>query len=185
MPFCLAQWAAPNGMTRMQRTAPSGACSVCARDWACLPTCGPIKLHPALIDASPLKPDRLQGVDILVLRELTGGLYFGQPKSARCGMGTSARWIRLNIMILRSSASWTWLSTWQKVEKRRSLPWIRPMCWKPPALWRQIAGQVGKEHPEITLEHQLVDSAAMKLITAPAFVRRHGDREHLWRHPDR
>ena len=40
----------------------------------------PVKVHPALIDASPLKPERLKGVDILVLRELTGGLYFGQPK---------------------------------------------------------------------------------------------------------
>ena len=40
----------------------------------------PVKVHPSLVDASPIKPERVKGVDILVIRELTGGLYFGQPK---------------------------------------------------------------------------------------------------------
>ena len=50
----------------------------------------PVKVHPALIDASPLKPEKLKGVDILVIRELTGGLYFGLPKE-RVQVGPDVR----------------------------------------------------------------------------------------------
>ena len=128
----------------------------------------PVKVHPALIDASPLKPERLQGVDILVIRELTGGLYFGQPKKRE--MRGDCEWavdtleyydyeIRRIVQLAFDLAQGRRKKV-TSVDKANVLESSR--------LWRQVAAQVGKEHPDVTLEHQLVDSAAMKLITGPA-----------------
>ena len=128
----------------------------------------PIKVHPALIDASPLKPERLKGVDILVLRELTGGLYFGQPKMREI-KGDCERAVDTleyydyeirRIVELAFDLAKNRRKKVTSVDKANVLESSR--------LWRQVAAQIGKEHPDVTLEHQLVDSAAMKLITGPA-----------------
>jgi 3-isopropylmalate dehydrogenase len=128
----------------------------------------PIQVHPALIDASPLKPERLQGVDILILRELTGGLYFGQPKMRErrddCERAVDTleyfdyeirRIVQLAFRLARGRKKKV-----TSVDKANVLESSR--------LWRQVATEIGTEHPEVTLEHQLVDSAAMKLISSPA-----------------
>jgi 3-isopropylmalate dehydrogenase len=128
----------------------------------------PVKVHPALIDASPLKPERLRGVDILVLRELTGGLYFGQPKLRErkedCERAVDTleyydfeirRIVRLAFHLA-------------KTRKRKVTSVDKANVLESSRLWRQVAAEVGHEHPEVTLEHQLVDSAAMKLIADPA-----------------
>lgn len=130
----------------------------------------PVKVHPALIDASPLKPEKLQGVDLLVVRELTGGLYFGQPKMRETkdgrerGVDTLEYYDyeirRVMELAFRLAAGRRKKVT--SVDKANVLESSR--------LWRQIAVQTGKEHPEITLEHVLVDTAAMRLITAPAHM---------------
>lgn len=128
----------------------------------------PVKVHPALIDASPLKPERLQGVDILVIRELTGGLYFGQPKMRE--MRGDCEWavdtleyydyeIKRIIQLAFDLA---------KGRRKKVTSVDKANVLESSRLWRQVAAQVGKEHPDVTLEHQLVDSAAMKLITGPA-----------------
>jgi len=128
----------------------------------------PVKVHPALVDASPLKPERLHGVDILVLRELTGGLYFGQPKMREIVNGKERAVdtleyydfeIRL-ILELAFRLARGRKSKVTSVDKANVLESSR--------LWRQTANQVASGHPDVTLEHQLVDSAAMKLITSPA-----------------
>jgi 3-isopropylmalate dehydrogenase len=128
----------------------------------------PVSVHPALIDASPLKPEKLKGVDILVLRELTGGLYFGQPKMREWVDGKERAVDTLEyfdfeirrILELAFKLAGTRRKKVTSVDKANVLESSR--------LWRQTAAQVGSEHPDITLEHQLVDSAAMKLITSPA-----------------
>ena len=128
----------------------------------------PVKVHPALIDASPLKPERLQGVDILVIRELTGGLYFGQPKMRE--MRGDCEWavdtleyydyeIKRIVQLAFDLA---------KGRRKKVTSVDKANVLESSRLWRQVATQVGKEHPDVTLEHQLVDSAAMKLITGPA-----------------
>ena len=128
----------------------------------------PVKVHPALIDSSPLKPERLKGVDILVLRELTGGLYFGQPKKRE--MREQGEWavdtleyydfeIRRIVELAFNLA---------KGRKKKVTSVDKANVLESSRLWRQVATQIGKEHPDVTLEHQLVDSAAMKLITGPA-----------------
>ena len=128
----------------------------------------PIKLHPALIDASPLKPDRLQGVDILVLRELTGGLYFGQPKMREMRDGHERAVDTLEYYDFEIKRILDLAFDLAKGRRKKVTSVDKANVLEASRLWRQTANQVGKEHPDITLEHQLVDSAAMKLITAPS-----------------
>ena len=96
MPSSWAPWAAPSGTTRTPRCAPSRGCCGCAGPSACSPTCGPCKVDPSLRDASPLKPEALVGLDLLVVRELTGGIYFGAKERTADGASDCAptRWRR-------------------------------------------------------------------------------------------
>ena len=128
----------------------------------------PIRVHPALIDASPLKPDRLAGVDILVLRELTGGLYFGQPKMREIRDGRERGVDTLEYYDFEIKRILDLAFELAKGRKKKVTSVDKANVLETSRLWRQMANQVGKEHLDITLEHQLVDSAAMRLITAPA-----------------
>jgi 3-isopropylmalate dehydrogenase len=128
----------------------------------------PVKVHPALVDSSPLKPEKLQGVDILVIRELTGGLYFGLPKGRDVKDGRERavdtleyydyEIYRVMELAFRLAAGRNKKVT--SVDKANVLESSR--------LWRQIAAKMGSQHPDIALEHVLVDTAAMRLVTAPA-----------------
>jgi 3-isopropylmalate dehydrogenase len=127
----------------------------------------PVRVHPALAATSPIKPERVEGVDILFIRELTGGLYFGKPRF-REKVGDRTRAVdtleytdeevrRVVSLAFRLAAGRRKLVT--SVDKANVLESSR--------LWREVAMEVGAAHPGITLEHQLVDSCAMRLITAP------------------
>jgi len=128
----------------------------------------PVKVIPSLARLSPLKPERLAGVDFIVIRELTGGLYFGQPKGrTKTATGEQAvdtliytdveirRIVRLAFQLARGRRKFV-----TSIDKANVLESSR--------LWRQIAMEVGREFPDVKLEHQLVDSAAMRLITHAA-----------------
>lgn len=126
----------------------------------------PVKPYPALIDASPLKPERVRGVDMIVVRELTGGLYFGKPRT-REQVGEHVRVVdtleyhdyeisRVLELAFRLAARRRKKVT--SVDKANVLESSR--------LWRQIATTVGTRHPDILLEHMLVDTASMRLITS-------------------
>src|SRR5215213_3669848 len=128
----------------------------------------PVKVHPALIDASPLKPERLTGVDILVLRELTGGLYFGQPKLREMKDGRERAVDTLEYYDFEIRRILELAFKLSKSRKKKVTSVDKANVLESSRLWRQTATQVGKENPDVTLEHQLVDSAAMKLITGPA-----------------
>lgn len=127
----------------------------------------PVKVHPALIDASPLKPEKLQGVDILVLRELTGGLYFGQPKMREIVDGRERAVDTLEYFDFEIRRILELAFRLAKDRKKKVTSVDKANVLESSRLWRQTATTVGKEHPDVTLEHQLVDSAAMKLITSP------------------
>lgn len=128
----------------------------------------PVKVHPALINASPLKPERLAGVDMIVVRELTGGLYFGQPKGhevtptgerAVDTMEYTDHEVR-RVMEMAFSLATGRRKMVTSVDKANVLESSR--------LWRKIAMEVGAAHPEIALNHVLVDTASMRLITHPS-----------------
>jgi 3-isopropylmalate dehydrogenase len=127
----------------------------------------PVRVHPMLAAASPIKPERVEGVDILFIRELTGGLYFGKPR-LREKVGERTRAVdtleytdeeirRVVDLAFRLAQNRRKLVT--SVDKANVLESSR--------LWREVAMEVGAKHPDVKLEHQLVDSCAMRLITAP------------------
>ena len=123
----------------------------------------PVKIFESLKHLSPLMPDRIAGVDFVVVRELTGGIYFGdhilEEKSARDINDYSyeevERIIRKAFEIARSRRKVV-----TSIDKQNVLATSK--------LWRKVAEDVAKDFPDVALEHQLVDSAAMLMITNPA-----------------
>jgi 3-isopropylmalate dehydrogenase len=128
----------------------------------------PVKVHPALIDSSPLKPEKLKGVDILVIRELTGGLYFGQPKgrSEVNGHVRAVDTLEYHDFEIQRVVE---LAFQLAAGRRRKVTSVdKANVLESSRLWRQIATAIGRAHPDIALDHVLVDTASMKLITGPA-----------------
>ena len=123
----------------------------------------PVKIFESLKHLSPLKPERITGVDFVVVRELTGGIYFGdhilEEKKARDINDYSyeevERIIRKAFEIARSRRK-----ILTSIDKQNVLATSK--------LWRKVAEEVAKDFPDVTLEHQLVDSAAMLMITNPS-----------------
>jgi 3-isopropylmalate dehydrogenase len=120
----------------------------------------PVKPIPALYDASPLRRERIEGTDLLVVRELTGGIYFGEKRrtaemaSDLCAytVGEIERIARVAFRAARSRVS--------SVDKANVLETSR--------LWRETVMRVhSEEFPNVELEHVLVDNAAMQLVSAP------------------
>ncbi|MFZ5884901.1 MAG: 3-isopropylmalate dehydrogenase [Chloroflexota bacterium] len=128
----------------------------------------PVKVYPALADSSPLKPEQLQGVDILVVRELTGGLYFGQPKTRETMNGRVRAVDTLEYYDYEIRRVVELAFSLAKGRRKKVTSVDKANVLESSRLWRQIAAQVGGENPEVELEHTLVDTAAMRLITAPA-----------------
>lgn len=128
----------------------------------------PVKVHPALLDSSPLKPERLRGVDILVIRELTGGLYFGQPKlrERRGGHEYAVDTLEYHDYEIRRVVELAFSLAAGRRKKVTSVD--KANILESSRLWRQVTVQVSGQHPDVMLEHTLVDTAAMRLITHPA-----------------
>jgi 3-isopropylmalate dehydrogenase len=128
----------------------------------------PVKPHPALLDASPLRAELLANVDLLVVRELTGGIYFGQPRERRTVNGEEQavdtmiysqsevrRVAHLAFKLARGRRSKV-----TSVDKANVLESSR--------LWRQTMAEMEGDYPDVELEHILVDAAAMYLLARPA-----------------
>jgi len=128
----------------------------------------PVKVHPALIDSSPLKPEKLQGVDILVIRELTGGLYFGWPKGRDVKDGRERAVDTMEYYDYEIRRVVELAFRLAKGRKNKVTSVDKANVLESSRLWRQVTSQMGAENPQIALEHMLVDTASMRLITAPA-----------------
>jgi 3-isopropylmalate dehydrogenase len=130
----------------------------------------PVKVHPALIDSSPLKAEKLIGVDILVIRELTGGLYFGWPKGRDIKDGRERAVDTLEYYDYEIRRVIELAFKLAKGRKNKVTSVDKANVLESSRLWRQIAVKVGQENPDATLEHVLVDTASMRLITGPAYM---------------
>ncbi len=128
----------------------------------------PVTVHPALVGSSPLRPELLEGVDLLIVRELTGSVYFGDREETsgvagdRHALDTMPyhereveRIVRLAFELARGRRG-----RLMSVDKANVLATSR--------LWRTVADEVATGFPDVTLSHQLVDSCAMLLVRRPA-----------------
>ena len=127
----------------------------------------PVRPFPELAACSPLRPERLEGVDVLVVRELTGGLYFGQPRVRDEVDGRRRAIDTLEYTDLEISRVVTLAFELSRNRRRRVTSIDKANVLESSRLWRQVAGEVAFRFPDVRLDHQLVDSAAMRLVTAP------------------
>lgn len=128
----------------------------------------PVNVHPALVSASPLKPERLAGVDLIVVRELTGGLYFGEPKGRQRvnGHERAVDTMEYHDFEVRRILDMAFKLAQGRRNKVTSVD--KANVLETSRLWRQIASEMHAGYPELTLEHMLVDTAAMRLVSNPA-----------------
>jgi 3-isopropylmalate dehydrogenase len=128
----------------------------------------PVKPDMNLLEASPIRSERLMGVDLLVVRELTGGIYFGEPRLRRSVRGEE---VALDTMSysegeVRRIAQLAFDLARQRRSKVTSVDKANVLeCSR---LWRQTVTAVGQDYPDVNLEHILVDAAAMFLLTRPS-----------------
>jgi len=128
----------------------------------------PVKVFPMLVNSTTLKPEVIEDVDLVIVRELTGGLYFGQPKkrwqtpegrqavdTLFYSEGEIERILRVGFELARSRS-------------RKLISVDKANILESSRLWRQIAIELSAEYPDVELQHMLVDACAMRLIQRPA-----------------
>ncbi|HSG87872.1 MAG TPA: 3-isopropylmalate dehydrogenase [Pseudomonadales bacterium] len=128
----------------------------------------PAILFPQLASASSLKPELVAGLDILILRELTGGIYFGEPR----GIETDANGVRrgFNTYVytepeIRRIARMGFEAAQRRSGRLCSVD--KANVLEVTALWREVVEEVGRDYPDVELSHMYVDNAGMQLVRAP------------------
>jgi len=159
------KWDAPAGNVR-----PEDGLLALRKDLGLFANLRPVKLFPFLKNSTSLKPEIVDGIDFIFVRELTGGLYFGKPKKqwttgkGRLAVDTMAysehevdRIIRVGFELARS-------------RKKKLISVDKANVLETSRLWRQVAIEVSAEYPDVELEHMLVDACAMRLIQQPTYL---------------
>ncbi len=128
----------------------------------------PARCFPMLIDASPLKRSVVEGTDIMVIRELTGGLYFGEPRGVEHFADGGARALNTMVYTSREIERVARMGFEVARKRRRRLASVdKANVLVVSQLWRDVVSRVGKDYPDVQLEHVLVDNCAMALVHKP------------------
>lgn len=130
----------------------------------------PAMLFPQLADASSLKPELVAGLDLMILRELTGGIYFGEPRGIATDQAKGNERYGFNTMVYSESEITRIAHSAFRIAMQRG----KRLCSVDKAnvlevseLWREVVTAVGVEYPEVELSHMYVDNAAMQLVREP------------------
>jgi len=123
----------------------------------------PVKVYDQLVDASSLKPEVVRGVDLLVVRELTGGIYFGQPREK--GEDTAFNTMVYSKEEVTRIAVQAFEAAMLRDKKVCSVD--KANVLEVSQFWREIVEEVSKDYPEVSLSHMYVDNAAMQLVRDP------------------
>ena len=149
------------------RVRPEGGILALRKEFGLFANLRPVKVYPAIMDSSPIKPHILKGVDMMIVRELTGGLYFSRPKKrwqtsrGRRGVDTLRyteeeirRVLEVGFELARG--------------RRRHLTSVDKFnVLESSRLWREIAVEMSADYPDVELDHMLADNAAMQIIRSP------------------
>ncbi|HYM10265.1 MAG TPA: 3-isopropylmalate dehydrogenase, partial [Bryobacterales bacterium] len=127
----------------------------------------PVVAFPSLLGSSPLKDDIVRGVDMIIVRELTGGIYYGTPRGVSIQNGER---VVVNTMVYRESeiervARMAFRLAQRRRKKVTSVD--KANVLENSQMWREVVTKIGRESPDVALEHLLVDNCAMQLIQNP------------------
>src|SRR5881296_4585591 len=127
----------------------------------------PARCFPMLLDASPLKREVVEGTDIMVIRELTGGLYFGEPRGVE-RTADGARAVNTMVYTTREIERVARVGFDVARKRRKHLTSVdKANVLVVSTLWREVVTRVAKDYPDVTLDHVLVDNCAMALVHKP------------------
>ena len=125
----------------------------------------PVKVFPTLIDNSPLRKERIEGVDFVIYRELTGGIYFGEKKKSADGSTASDLCLYTESEISRIAH----IAFKAARNRRKKLTLVdKANVLESSRLWRRVVTDISESYPEVALDYLFVDNAAMQLILNPA-----------------
>ncbi|MDP9066193.1 MAG: 3-isopropylmalate dehydrogenase [Pseudomonadota bacterium] len=152
------KWSAPNARVR-----PEEGLLALRKSLGLFANLRPVVPHPAALDASPIKPHLLQGVDILVVRELTGGIYFGEKQRSPSEAFDVCRYTAAEIeRVVRLAAGLA------RGRRRKLTSVDKANVLETSRLWRSVVERIlPVEYPDVNFEHMLVDAAAMHVICRP------------------
>jgi 3-isopropylmalate dehydrogenase len=155
------------GRASRASSVPNSACSAFVKQLELFANLRPAILYPELANASSLKPEIVAGLDILIVRELTGDIYFGQPRGIRVENGER---VGFNTMIYSESE----IRRIGKVAFEAARKRDKRLCsvdkmnvLETTQLWRDVMIELSADYPDVELTHMLVDNAAMQLVRAP------------------
>jgi 3-isopropylmalate dehydrogenase len=152
------RWSAPDAPLR-----PEAGLLRLRRELKCFANLRPVSVHPALYASSTLRPEVIQGVDLVFVRELTGGIYFGEKRRDATSASDLCTYTVAEVeRIVRVAGALA------RSRKRRLTSVDKSNVLETSRLWREVTMRVmAVEFPDVALEHMLVDSAAMHLIRRP------------------
>ncbi len=125
----------------------------------------PSKAYPALIGSSPLRPEIFAGTDMLIVRELLGGLYFGQPRGFETDNSEAFNTMRYSRAEVERVARIAFAAA--RLRKKKLTSVDKANVLETSRLWREVVTEVAKDFADVTLDHLFVDSCAMHLVTDP------------------
>ncbi len=128
----------------------------------------PVFMFPELIGASTLKPETVSGLDMLILRELTGDVYFGEPRGVEkdaSGQRVGFNTMRYTESQIERVAHWAFRAARKRSKKVCSVD--KANVLEVSQLWREVVSRVGREYPDVELSHMFIDAASMMMLRAP------------------
>lgn len=125
----------------------------------------PAICYPAIADCSPLRREVVEGADLLVVRELLGGLYFGEPRGFAAGRQAGYNTMRYSVEEVERIARVAF--DLARARRRKLTSVDKANVLETSQLWREVVSRIGREYPDVILEHAYVDACALRLVTLP------------------